>query len=110
MTDIKIVVDAIVGLQEENERLKRVNKVLQERVNFLENNKPCKDCASNPISEYTILENESQFWKEKIDKLKQERESFVYPTGEDVEYTDFVKALNRTLQLIDNLIAECEQR
>lgn len=71
MSDAKLTVDAIAGLQEEIERLKRVNKVLQERVIFLENNKPCKDCASNPISEYSILENESKFWKERIEKIEQ---------------------------------------
>ena len=71
MADIKLVVDTITGLQEENKRLKRVNRVLQNRVIVLEHNKPCKDCASNPISEYSNLENEIQFLKERIEKIKQ---------------------------------------
>ena len=43
-----------------------------------------------------------------LEKVKQARESIVYPSGEDIEFSDYVKALNRTLQIIDNLIAEAE--
>ncbi len=84
--------------------LVRVNKALQERVTFLESNRPCRDCGSNPIGEYADLENENKYFREKMAKINNAIEKI--NNISEIDYKDCKEIKREVIEILTKHIGE----